>query len=86
MSTTDLSKTAQTLVADGRGLLAADETLPTVTRRLAALMIESTLESRRAYREIFFATLGVSDFISASLCRMRRSTRRTTRRYRPPIC
>jgi hypothetical protein len=35
MSTTDFSKTAQTLVADGRGLLAADETVPAVTRRLA---------------------------------------------------
>jgi fructose-bisphosphate aldolase class 1 len=86
VSTTDSGKTAQTLVADGRGLLAADETVPAATRRLAALSIESTLESRRAYREILFATPGVSDFISASSCRMRRSTRRTTRRYRPPIC
>jgi fructose-bisphosphate aldolase, class I len=64
MSTTDLGKTAQELVADGRGILAADETVPTVTRRLAALMIESTPESRRAYREMFFTTPGISDFIS----------------------
>ena len=34
MSTTDLSRTAQTLVADGRGILAADETAPTVIWRL----------------------------------------------------
>jgi fructose-bisphosphate aldolase class I len=64
MSTTDLGKTAQALVADGRGILAADETVPTVTRRLAALMIESTPESRRAYREMFFTTPGIADFIS----------------------
>jgi fructose-bisphosphate aldolase, class I len=82
MSTTDLSKTAQTLVADGRGILAADETVPTVTRRLAALSIESMPESRRAYREMFFTTLGVSDFFSASSYR----TRRSTGRYCPPIC
>jgi fructose-bisphosphate aldolase, class I len=82
MSTTDLSKTAPTLVADGRGILAADETVPTVTRRLAALSIESMPESRRACHEILFTMQGVSDFFSASSCRMRRSTRR----YRPPIC
>ena len=64
MSTTDLEKTAQALVADGKGILAADETVPTVTKRLAALVIESTPESRRAYREMFFTTPGVADFIS----------------------
>jgi fructose-bisphosphate aldolase class 1 len=86
VSTTDSGKTAQALVADGRGLLAADETVPAVTRRLAALMTGSTLASRRAYQEILFTTPGVSDFISVSSCGMRRSIRRTTRRYRPPIC
>ena len=64
MTGSDLSETAQTLVADGKGILAADETVPTVTRRLAALTIESTPEIRRAYRKMFFTTPGVSDFIS----------------------
>jgi fructose-bisphosphate aldolase class I len=64
MSTTDLEKTAHALVADGKGILAADETVPTVTKRLSALTIESTPESRRAYREMFFTTSGVADFIS----------------------
>jgi fructose-bisphosphate aldolase, class I len=63
MRTTDLNRTARALVADGKGILAADETVPTVTRRLAALTIESTPESRRAYREMFFTTPGVSAFI-----------------------
>jgi fructose-bisphosphate aldolase, class I len=63
MNTADLSQTAQALVAGGKGILAADETVPTVTRRLAELKIESTPESRRAYREMFFATPGVSEFI-----------------------
>jgi fructose-bisphosphate aldolase class I len=44
--------------------LAADETVPTVTRRLDALKIESTPESRRAYREMFFTTPGIAEFIS----------------------
>ncbi|HEY2527683.1 MAG TPA: class I fructose-bisphosphate aldolase [Xanthobacteraceae bacterium] len=64
MNSTDLGKTAQELVADGKGILAADETVATVTRRLAALTIESTPESRRAYREMFFKTPSASDFIS----------------------
>jgi fructose-bisphosphate aldolase, class I len=64
MNTTGLAQTAEALVAGGKGILAADETVPTVTRRLAALNIESTPESRRAYREMFFTTPGISEFIS----------------------
>jgi fructose-bisphosphate aldolase, class I len=64
MQLTDLGSTAQALVAAGKGLLAADETVPTVTRRLDALKIESTPDSRRAYREMFFSTSGIAEFIS----------------------
>jgi fructose-bisphosphate aldolase, class I len=64
MSTTDLDKIAHALTADGKGILAADETVPTVTKRLAALKIESTPETRRAYRAMFFTTPNVSNFIS----------------------
>lgn len=61
---TDLSRTAQALVADGKGILAADESVPTVTKRLAVLEIESTPDSRRTYREMFFTTPGIAQFIS----------------------
>jgi fructose-bisphosphate aldolase class I len=64
MTTTDLENTAQALVAGAKGILAADETVPTVTRRLDALKIESTPDSRRAYREMFFTTPGIAEFIS----------------------
>jgi fructose-bisphosphate aldolase, class I len=64
MTKTDLSTTAAALVADGKGILAADETVSTVTRRLARVKIESTADSRRAYRELFFTTPGIADFIS----------------------
>ena len=53
MATVDLESTAQALVADGKGILAADETPTTLTRRFDALKIDSTPESRRAYREMF---------------------------------
>ena len=56
--------TARALVAEGKGILAADETVPTLTKRFDALKIASTENSRRTYREIFFTTPGVSAFIS----------------------
>jgi fructose-bisphosphate aldolase class I len=64
MTTSDLAGTAQALVAGGKGILAADETPATLTRRLDALKIESTADSRRAYREMFFSTPGIGEFIS----------------------
>jgi fructose-bisphosphate aldolase, class I len=64
MTTTNLGDTAQALVDNGKGILAADETVATVTKRLAALTIDSTPDSRRDYREMFLTTSGIADFIS----------------------
>ncbi|MGH7183906.1 MAG: class I fructose-bisphosphate aldolase, partial [Nitrospiraceae bacterium] len=50
MEKQELEQTARALIADGKGILAADETVPTVTKRLNALNIESTADSRRNYR------------------------------------
>jgi fructose-bisphosphate aldolase class I len=60
----NLEATAGALVADGKGLLAADETPTTLTKRFEALKIESTPESRRTYRELLFTTAGIADSIS----------------------
>lgn len=49
MATADLEVTARSIVADGKGILAADETPGTLTKRLTALGIESTPDIRRAY-------------------------------------
>jgi fructose-bisphosphate aldolase, class I len=56
--------TARDLVADAKGILAADETVSTVTKRLEGHRIQSTPDSRRAYRELFFTTPGIAAFIS----------------------
>jgi len=64
MSSTDLTNIAQALVANGKGILAADETVPTVSKRLDAQKIESTPDSRRTYREMFFTTPAIAEFIS----------------------
>ena len=60
----DLEATARALVAPGKGILAADESTGTIARRFQAVGVESTEESRRAYRELLFTTEGAADFIS----------------------
>jgi fructose-bisphosphate aldolase class I len=64
MTISELESTTQQLVARGKGILAADETVPTLTQRLEAVRISSDENSRRAYRELFFTTEGVAEFIS----------------------
>jgi fructose-bisphosphate aldolase class I len=59
-----LERTAKELVAKGKGILAADETVSTISKRFEALTILSTEDSRRTYREMLFTTPGVADFIS----------------------
>ena len=60
----DLESVAATLVADGKGILAADETVPTLTKRFDTLSIPSTEQSRRTYREMLFTAPGAAEFIS----------------------
>lgn len=60
----DLEATARQLVDDNRGILAADESTETVTKRLAAMRITSTPDTRRAFRELLVNTPGVAEFIS----------------------
>jgi fructose-bisphosphate aldolase, class I len=64
MVSDNLERVALTLVADGKGILAADETIPTLTRRFDSLGIKSTEQSRRTYREMLFTSPGAADFIS----------------------
>jgi fructose-bisphosphate aldolase class I len=59
-----LAKTAKQLVAPGKGILAADESSPTIKKRFDSIGVESTEENRRAYRDLLFTTEGAEDFIS----------------------
>jgi fructose-bisphosphate aldolase class I len=62
-----LQSMATTLVADGKGILAADESIATLTRRFDPFGIRSTEQSRRAYREMLFTTKGAAEFISGAI-------------------
>lgn len=52
------------IFADGKGILAADESTMTAGKRLTAAAIENTEENRRAYREMLFTSPGIGEYIS----------------------
>ncbi len=60
----ELESTAKALVATGKGILAADESTPTITKRFAGIGVESTQDNRRDYREALFTAPGIADYIS----------------------
>jgi len=65
MNTRDmLESTIKDMVDDYRGILAADESTPTIKKRLDAIGVESTEENRRAYRSMLLTTPGLGDYIS----------------------
>jgi fructose-bisphosphate aldolase, class I len=65
VNTSDLHATAEAMVADGKGILAADESSGTIARRFAGIGVESTPENRRAYREALFGAPDLEKYISA---------------------
>src|SRR5215210_3628255 len=60
----DLNETARALVAPGKGILAADESTGTITKRFDSVGIESTEKSRRDYRELLITSPSAGEFIS----------------------
>jgi fructose-bisphosphate aldolase class I len=61
----DLADTARRMVADGKGILAADESSGTIARRFAEIGVESTEPARRNYRTTLFSTPDLEQYISA---------------------
>ncbi len=61
---TELHETSSALVAEGKGILAADESDSTIKKRFDSIDLESTEENRRAYRDMLFTTPGVEEYIS----------------------
>ncbi|MBP7741691.1 MAG: fructose-bisphosphate aldolase class I [Candidatus Pacebacteria bacterium] len=61
---TDLSDTAHQLVRTGKGILAADESVASADKRLAAYGIKTGPEMRRQFRDLFLAAPGIEDYLS----------------------
>jgi len=64
MSKQELETIAQAMVAKGKGILAADESMGTIKRRFDSIKIESSEKNRRAYRDLLFTTKGIEEAIS----------------------
>ena len=59
----ELKAIADSIVADDKGILAADESTGTIKKRFDSIALESTEESRRAYRNLLFTTPGFEEFV-----------------------
>ena len=67
MNLDQLAKTANEMVADDRGLLAADESTGTIGKRLDSIGAENTEDNRRDYRELLFRAEGLGKSISGAI-------------------
>jgi fructose-bisphosphate aldolase class I len=63
MGAHELHETASAIVADHKGILAADESTGTIKKRLDSIGVESTEENRRFYRQLLFTAPGMEDSI-----------------------
>ena len=59
----ELNKIALKIISNGKGILAADESNGTMTKRLEAVNVKSTPENRLCFREILFSSHGMKDYI-----------------------
>ena len=64
MNRQELAETAQAMVANNKGLLAADESTGTMGKRLDSIGVENVESNRRDYREMLFRAQGIGDYIS----------------------
>lgn len=67
MKLQQLKDTANAMVADGKGILAMDESNPTCNKRFDSLGIPTTPESRRAYRDMLLTTPDLGNYISGAI-------------------
>ena len=63
MAPDELNAIARSIVDNDKGILAADESTGTITKRFDAIGVESTEENRRAYRNLLFTTPGMEEYI-----------------------
>ncbi len=67
MSAAELEATAKTMVENGKGILAIDESTPTIGKRFDTINLESTEENRRTYRDLLITNPGGKEYISGMI-------------------
>lgn len=63
MNLDELNRIARAMVAPGKGILAADESTPTIKKRFTGVAVENTEPNRRDYRQMLFTAPGIEDWI-----------------------
>jgi len=63
----ELESTIDDMVQRGRGILAVDESAPTIAKRFDAINVESTEENRRLWRSALLTTAGLGEYISGTI-------------------
>lgn len=63
MAAQELNAIARSIVADHKGVLAADESTGTIKKRFDTIGVESNEENRRAYRNLLFTTAGFEEYV-----------------------
>ncbi len=63
MNVSELNSIAKAMVSNGKGILAADESTPTIKKRFDTIGAESTFDTRQRYREMLFTTEGLNQYI-----------------------
>ena len=69
------------MVVRGKGILAADESTGTITKRFTSIKLESTEEHRRAYRELLFTTPAAAESVSGVILYDETIRQKTKRRH-----
>jgi fructose-bisphosphate aldolase, class I len=67
MSVAELEATAKTMVENGKGVLAIDESTPTIGKRFDTINLDSTEENRRTYRDLLITNPGGKEYISGMI-------------------
>jgi fructose-bisphosphate aldolase, class I len=67
MSAAELEATAKAMVANGKGILAIDESTPTIGKRFDTINLESNEENRRTYRDLLITNPGGNEYISGMI-------------------
>ena len=67
MSAAELEATAKSMVENGKGILAIDESTPTIGKRFDTINLESTEENRRTYRDLLITNPGGKEYISGMI-------------------
>jgi fructose-bisphosphate aldolase class 1 len=80
----NLESIAESLVADGKGILAADETVPTLTKRFDTLGIKSTGRAVAPTAKCILGALALRNLSAGRSCMTKRSVSKVRRTYHSP--